>query len=299
MTYTVAVNGKMNFMGIEIPVVSGGFGEDKMCVTDKTVAEIHETTASEIRKTVIRNEKRFKDGIDVIDLKTRDEITSNLLEQLGYSRAMFKAEHIYLLSERGYAKLIKIMDDDKSWEVHDKLVDDYFNMKQQLQTQVRPSYMIEDSIERAKAWIKEEEERKRLNSENEKLQDTIDKQDAKIEELDTEVNTLLDISDLPLDTIRSRIFEFMRSRYESYGALYSEFDLRYHIRSGIQFANYKKDYLERWERGEVKKKDMINSQLAYICDELEMAEELYLVMADVFSTDFIYFLKTKLDDFEY
>ena len=133
----------------------------------------------------------------------------------------------------------------------------------------------------------------------EEQQDTIDKQDAKIEELDTEVNTLLDISDLPLDTIRSRIFEFMRSRYESYGALYSEFDLRYHIRSGIQFANYKKDYLERWERGEVKKKDMINSQLAYICDELEMAEELYLVMADVFSTDFIYFLKTKLDDFEY
>lgn len=133
----------------------------------------------------------------------------------------------------------------------------------------------------------------------EEQQDTIEEQDAKIEELDIEVNTLLDISDLPLDTIRSRIFEFMRPRHESYGALYSEFDLRYHIRSGIQFANYKKDYLERWERGEVKKKDMINSQLKYICDELEMAEELYLVMADVFSTDFIYFLKTKLDDFEY
>ena len=35
----------------------------------------------------------------------------------------------YLLSERGYAKLIKIMDSDKAWEVHDKLIDEYFTMK--------------------------------------------------------------------------------------------------------------------------------------------------------------------------
>ena len=168
--------------------------------------------------------------------------------------------------------------------------------KQQLQLQILNGTETERTIA-----LKEYEDMiaKPLLNTIEEQQDTIEEQDAKIEELDTEVNTLLDISDLPLDTIRSRIFEFMRSRYESYGALYSEFDLRYHIRSGVQFANYKKDYLERWERGEVKKKDMINSQLAYICDELEMAEELYLVMADVFSTDFIYFLKTKLDDFEY
>lgn len=27
-------------MGIEIPVIEGGFGEDKRCLTDKTIAEI-------------------------------------------------------------------------------------------------------------------------------------------------------------------------------------------------------------------------------------------------------------------
>lgn len=41
-----------------------------------------------------------------------------------------KAEHIYLLSERGYAKLIKIMDTDLAWEIHDKLIDEYFTMRE-------------------------------------------------------------------------------------------------------------------------------------------------------------------------
>jgi len=35
----------------------------------------------------------------------------------------------YLLSERGYASLIKYMDDDKSWEVYDKFVEEYFQLK--------------------------------------------------------------------------------------------------------------------------------------------------------------------------
>lgn len=133
MGYTdLVVKGQMNFMGIEIPVVSGGFGEDKMCVSDKTIAEIHGQPTSEIRKTINRNIKRFKEGIDYIDLKRSNEITT--LQQLGYAKqSITQAEHIFLLSERGYAKLVKIMDDDTSWDVHDKLVDDYFNMREKLQ----------------------------------------------------------------------------------------------------------------------------------------------------------------------
>ena len=133
MGYTdLVVKGKMDFMGIEIPVVSGGFGEDKMCVSDKTIGEIHGQPTIEIRKTINRNIKRFKEGIDYIDLKRSNEITT--LQQLGYAKqSITQAEHIYLLSERGYAKLVKIMDDDTSWDVHDKLVDDYFNMREKLQ----------------------------------------------------------------------------------------------------------------------------------------------------------------------
>lgn len=109
------VTGKQNFMGTEIPVVAGGFGKDKRCMSDKTIAEIHSQPEREIRKSVLRNVKRFKEMVDIIDLKKGgDEITtSELLHDLGYSKQqIIQSEHIYILSERGYAKLIKIMDTD-------------------------------------------------------------------------------------------------------------------------------------------------------------------------------------------
>lgn len=56
--------------------------------------------------------------------------TLELLLKLEYTKsAITQADHIYLLSERGYAKLIKIMDTDLAWEVHDKLIDEYFTMR--------------------------------------------------------------------------------------------------------------------------------------------------------------------------
>ena len=125
------VSGKQSFMGNSIPVVSGGFGQGKKCMCDNTVAEIHNQPVVEIRKSISRNIARFKDGIDFIDMKiVGDEITNNLLSQLGYSQMQIsKAEHIYILSERGYSKLIKIMDTDLAWEIHDKLMDEYFEMR--------------------------------------------------------------------------------------------------------------------------------------------------------------------------
>lgn len=55
-----------------------------------------------------------------------------LLLSLGYAKqSITQAEHIYILSERGYAKLIKIMDTDLAWEIHDKLIDEYFELREQ------------------------------------------------------------------------------------------------------------------------------------------------------------------------
>ena len=44
-----------------------------------------------------------------------------------------KANSIYLLSERGYAKLLKILEDDTAWELYDQFVDGYFDMREQKQ----------------------------------------------------------------------------------------------------------------------------------------------------------------------
>ena len=128
----LAVTGKQKFMGKDIPVVLGGFGEDKKCVSDKTVAEIHEMQPKHVRERISQNIKRFKENVDFIDMKQRvgETGTLELLHNLGYAKqSITQAEHIYLLSERGYAKLIKIMDTDLAWEIHDKLIDEYFDLR--------------------------------------------------------------------------------------------------------------------------------------------------------------------------
>lgn len=139
MENSIAVQGQMEFMGLEIPVVYGGFGRNQMCILAKTVAEIHGVELKAVNQNIKNNEKRFKDGIDIIDLKTGN-FDLPVLESLGFAKAQVgNAKHIYLLSERGYAKLIKIMDDDKSWEVHDKLVDEYFNLREEVENKPTPS----------------------------------------------------------------------------------------------------------------------------------------------------------------
>lgn len=131
MTNEIMVRGTQEFMGIEIPVIEGGFGEGCKCVTDKTVSEIHDIPAREIRRIIKDNSVRFKKGIDVIDLLERVGDTHTLdLTKFGYAKqSITQAKNIFLLSERGYAKLIKIMDSDKAWEIHDCLMDEYFAMR--------------------------------------------------------------------------------------------------------------------------------------------------------------------------
>ncbi len=131
---SLIVKGTQTFMGKEIPVVLGGFGEGKKCVSDKTIAEIHNQPEREIRRRIVDNIGRFTENIDYIDLAQRvgESHTLELLSFLGYARqSITQAKHIYLLSERGYAKLIKIMDTDLAWQIHDKLVDEYFALREQ------------------------------------------------------------------------------------------------------------------------------------------------------------------------
>lgn len=116
--------GKIEFTGIE-----GGFGEGKKAMLVKDIALIHNQTNGNLNLLINRNRKRFKNGIDIIDLKANDNFAI-VLSKSGFTQNQINAsKNIYLLSERGYAKLLKIMDDDKAWDIYDELVDNYFNMR--------------------------------------------------------------------------------------------------------------------------------------------------------------------------
>ena len=115
--------GNVKFTGIE-----GGFGQGKKAMLIRDIALIHKQTVGNINLLINRNRKRFKDGVDILDLK--QIVPNNLFSKYGFTKAQWgNANHIYLLSERGYAKLLKIMDDDKAWDIYDELVDNYFNMR--------------------------------------------------------------------------------------------------------------------------------------------------------------------------
>lgn len=120
--------GKFEFTGIE-----GGFGGDKKAMLVKDIAAIHDRPVKAINQAIERQINRFKNGIDILDLKVENFAVT--LSDLGFNQGQINAsKHIYLLSERGYAKLLKILEDDTAWDIYDELVDNYFNMRQAIKT---------------------------------------------------------------------------------------------------------------------------------------------------------------------
>lgn len=84
----LTVTGTQNFMGINLPVVLGGFGEGKKCISDKTIATIHGSEMFKIRERIQNNIKRFKENVDYIDLnqRIREKDTLEILQNLGYAK---------------------------------------------------------------------------------------------------------------------------------------------------------------------------------------------------------------------
>lgn len=131
MINELKINGKQNFMGIEIPVIEGGFGKNCRVVTAKSISEIHNTRLSDINASIRRliDKNRIKEGVEYINLLSETVPLRDLADNLGLV-ASNRTKDAFVLSERGYTKLIKAMDDDQSWDVMDKFIDEYFCMRE-------------------------------------------------------------------------------------------------------------------------------------------------------------------------
>lgn len=126
----VVVNGIVNVEGMKFHDIEGGFGEGKKAMLVKEIAEIHGRQEAHINEVVNNNIKRFKEGIDIINLLGSEDFKI-VVDDLGL-KASNRQKYSYLVSERGYAKLLKILEDDVAWEQYEKLVDGYFNMRKQI-----------------------------------------------------------------------------------------------------------------------------------------------------------------------
>ena len=120
------------------------------------IALQHEVGTPDINKLINRNYERFTIN-DLLDLKNCQSSNDQQLFSMGFTKMQIsKAKNIYLLSERGYTKLVAMMsnDNEKKWEVMDKLVDDYFRMREALKPQLPQDY-----LSALKALVESEEEK--------------------------------------------------------------------------------------------------------------------------------------------
>lgn len=128
MNNEIKLIGQTEIDGITFTGVEGGFGEGKKSMLAKDVAVMHDVETKYIQKLINKNVNRFTNN-DLLDLceenfkvhaKNLGLITSN------------GQKYCYLLSERGYTKLVSMMDNsnEKKWEVMDKLIDGYFSMRE-------------------------------------------------------------------------------------------------------------------------------------------------------------------------
>ena len=127
------INGIKEILGHEIKVIEGGFGPGQKVLFDIQIAEIHGIKNFHVRESINKliNKGRFKEKIDFIDLKEGiDQIDTSILKEIYSKQQLLQAKNIFVLSERGYTKLIKSMDDDTSWDMMEEIVDNYFTMKQ-------------------------------------------------------------------------------------------------------------------------------------------------------------------------
>ena len=131
----IEITGVQEFLGKEIPVIEGGFGEGEKVVLVKTIAEIHEVELKKVNELIKHNLDEFEEGIDILDLKDNG-LCQVPFEDLGFSnRDISISKNIYILSEQGYFTLVSLMRTDKAKELRKKFRREYFAMRKQIKEQ--------------------------------------------------------------------------------------------------------------------------------------------------------------------
>ena len=173
------VNGTQKFMGIDIPIVEGGFGNDQKVILAKTVAEIHNQPLKKINQLIKDNIEEFEIGVDLLDLKSGYLESTEFLKGIMNKQSISNSTNIYLLSEQGYMLLVGFMKTDKAKEIRKKLRREYFTMRKVINSteQLKATYLLaiynggQDAVTASKKLteIEVEEAKKPLIEKNDTL----------------------------------------------------------------------------------------------------------------------------------
>lgn len=117
--------------------------------------------------------------------KDMGEISHNYFIKEEYKDTMNRTQEEYLLTRDGFSLLVMGFTGQKALQWKLKYIEAFNKMEQHIKSQILESYAIEDPIERAKAWIKEQEEKKLLETTNEQQRQIIGELKPKADYTDT------------------------------------------------------------------------------------------------------------------
>lgn len=123
------VVGTQEFMGVELPIIEGGFGEGLRVMTAHMIAQIHGVSVKHINELTNNNINEFEEEIDVLNLL---KVGINHLE----IKTLFGIDlppvtkNFFIYSEQGYMALVGLMRSDEAREIRKKVRREYFSMRQ-------------------------------------------------------------------------------------------------------------------------------------------------------------------------
>lgn len=184
----LTVKGTQEFLGKQIPVIEGGFGEGKRCILVNDIARTHGIKVKHINEMINKNLEEFEVGVDILDLKNGREL-DHIFQEVGMTKSQItKNRNIYLLSESGYMGLCMLMKGRTAREIRKQFRREYFAMRATL-------------IEQAE-YIKVLEEKNALLEERARL---IEQRDSAV----SEINKLNAICEIPRTQLKKDIRIFM------------------------------------------------------------------------------------------
>ena len=127
------LKGRTTVAGMEVPNIEGGFGKGKKCMLANDIIDLHDVDTRTFNQAIKRKLDKFEESVDYINIADTDFAITLCDSGIISQNALNASSYIFLFSERGYMKVIgKILDDDKSWEIYQELIDNYFRMRKQI-----------------------------------------------------------------------------------------------------------------------------------------------------------------------
>lgn len=184
-------------------------------VTSWDIARVHKREPREINQQFIRLRNKMEENKHYYSIKNVLENKESLTVILGevlYKSLPFNVKEIILFTQKGYLFLNKNFTDDLSYRVQEILIDDYFTLKEIVESQSRfklPTTYAEALRELATVV----EEKEKLEIENKEMKPKVDFADAFLlnAKKDISMGEFAKLTEKEFGIGRNKMFELLRN----------------------------------------------------------------------------------------